>query len=587
MISFNTKATPYKKLTMRNFIHGIDTFGDIQDNPNYFLTLDNVEFIEKDISYRKGHSLISTTIEGQPTGHCIVYGNPNKLLVVKGKYLYYFNNGIGSNPTVITSALLTNNSLKKALVNAKIMDMSTPLLIGTTTNTVLYTYKIEDNTKSWAINQWVGKAIDIGSNGITVIASNTATEIFFETELPSPPQTGATYIIYNIVDGVIVTNPKSGSETGSPITFSTSGTERVVDDAFSHFDFASIACTYKERTFYAGFIGSGEDASKLRWSIRGLGEVCNQKNYLYVGNPSARFIDMQEVNGMLVMFKEDGIFILTGTDEATFSIRQLSNIVPRTQGGIAKGENVIYFMSYDGVRRFTGYESLNLKPEFPFSEQIKSELESLTYQQLNSAVSTLYDQKYILQIGAKQFVLNLKESREAEHPVWTTNTTTNPDLQSVYALVTFQENSTVKDVSLCISNSGYVYRRDYSNIDDTGYPITWTVMTADIDLGDETVDKIVELIKIMGDNTNETFIITVSISYDQGNSWTTVGTTDRSLDKRMTEMMIRGQFSEKFRLKFVGTIPEVGLTKAGTSYKAILLSRLTIYYILRGLNIIK
>jgi len=112
-------------------------------------------------------------------------------------------------------------------------------------------------------------------------------------------------------------------------------------------------------------------------------------------------------------------------------------------------------------------------------------------------------------------------------------------------------------------------------------------MTADIDLGDETVDKIVELIKIMGDNTNETFIITVSISYDQGNSWTTVGTTDRSLDKRMTEMMIRGQFSEKFRLKFVGTIPEVGLTKAGTSYKAILLSRLTIYYILRGLNIIK
>lgn len=592
MINADFKPAPFKVFDWDRFTLGVDTFTDPQNKRKLFFTkLTNVDFIDGSLTYRGGRALMYTG-PGQFNSYGVITGNPNLLMLGRGLTLYYFKDGIASNPTVLTSAILTNNAYRKGIVPSKVMDdWGSSVASGTTTNTTPYSYKLEDSTKTWTVNAYVGKAVDIGSNGNSIVIANTATELFFYPEIPVPVANGASYAVRNLIDGFIVTNPKDSLQVGTPTKYKYDGSAEIaVDTAFFKNDYASIAVPFKDRIFYTGYIGtlSDRDNNILGWSARGFGDLSSTSWFLQVGPAGSKNLEALEINGMLSIFNTSGIFLLKGTDETDFSMRKISDIAPVSAGSIARGSNEIYFMAHDGVRKFTGYEALNLKAEFPFSREIQDVLETMTTQQQSLIRSALYDNKYYVQIGAVRYVLHLRESREFKYAVWTTEETANSGMQSVWNLICFSENATVKDAFILITDAGKVYRDDSTtSSEDDGSAISWVVETMDIDLGQDSVDKYLEKIITLGDTTVASFVLTAAVSYDGGVTYTTIGTSNRNTDNKMWQKMIRGPYKEKFRIKFTASIPTgtTGVKRVGTTNKARIISRMDIFYLLRGLNI--
>lgn len=580
--------TDFRKIAIKNFDNGIDTYGYSEEAFPQFSVLDNTDFVESSLTHRDGKT-VYYNIGNKPDSYGIIAGSPNRLWVTYGNTVSAFNSGINAAPTVLTSTILQNTHGKKAIVSAKIPDWwSTPVLSSTTTNTVAYTYKLEDSTKTWTINQYAGYCVSFGNVGVwnypvAKIASNTATELWFESDIPLPTN-GLSYHIRRIIDGVIVTDP-SATLVDRSIQLKDIANEKYISSEVFRAGYCSLAVPYRDRIFYAGIIQTGlaEGTNYIFWSERGLGSIVYGQSYLEVGSAGNTIYELKEVNGMLCIFTAQGIFVLKGNDEATFTLRKLSSISPVSAGAVAYGSNTVYFWAYDGVRRFTGYESLDLKPEFPLTEAIQQDISLFTANELAGMKSFIYNNKFIAQVGAKRYVLNLKESRKNNKPSWTTETTNLSDLQAVAHMFVLQETTVGADIPVTISNTGVLYR-DYYGQDDAGTAIVVTIQSNNINLNEEGVDKRVDTVKILYQKTSKTFNWVVYVSYDNA-GFSSIGTTDAYTDTMPKDIIVRSSYCSSFAIKFVGTVPTSLWQYGSTTKKPILLAQVSAFYTIKSANL--
>jgi hypothetical protein len=101
---------------------------------------------------------------------------------------------------------------------------------------------------------------------------------------------------------------------------------------------------------FGGYYGNA-----IFWSKPGQYNKWPDQNFALVDNDSADPItSLCAIEDMLVIFKASKMFVLTGFDEESFTIRKVSNVVGCPYpNGFAVYEGVIYFVSEDGVYAYS------------------------------------------------------------------------------------------------------------------------------------------------------------------------------------------------------------------------------------------
>lgn len=108
------------------------------------------------------------------------------------------------------------------------------------------------------------------------------------------------------------------------------------------------------------FLGGGPDPNAIVFSNFGIYDTFTSTDFVYAGAPKTGDppVAFNSLNGYLLVRCKHNSFILSGDDNATFSIEQSPDQKGTyTQENVCQDNNYVYFLSDDGVRRSNGSES--------------------------------------------------------------------------------------------------------------------------------------------------------------------------------------------------------------------------------------
>jgi hypothetical protein len=108
------------------------------------------------------------------------------------------------------------------------------------------------------------------------------------------------------------------------------------------------------------FLGGGVDPNAVLYSNFGEYEVFTSTDFVYAGAPKTGDppVAFNSLNGYLLVRCKNNNFILSGDDNATFTMEQAPDQKGTyTQETVTQDEQFVYFLSDDGVRRSNGTES--------------------------------------------------------------------------------------------------------------------------------------------------------------------------------------------------------------------------------------
>lgn len=108
------------------------------------------------------------------------------------------------------------------------------------------------------------------------------------------------------------------------------------------------------------FLAGGPDPNALVYSNFGLPEMFTSTDFIYADAPKTGdpVEALNSLNGYLLVFTQDNKFILSGTDDTTFSIAEAPDQKGTySQECVTQDANYVYFLSDDGVYRSNGSEA--------------------------------------------------------------------------------------------------------------------------------------------------------------------------------------------------------------------------------------
>lgn len=108
------------------------------------------------------------------------------------------------------------------------------------------------------------------------------------------------------------------------------------------------------------FLAAGPDPNAIIFSQFGLPEAFTSTDFVYADAPKTGdpVVALNSLNGYLLVFTKDNKFILSGSDNATFTIDEAPDQKGTyTQETVTQDANFVYFLSDDGVYRSNGSEA--------------------------------------------------------------------------------------------------------------------------------------------------------------------------------------------------------------------------------------
>lgn len=107
------------------------------------------------------------------------------------------------------------------------------------------------------------------------------------------------------------------------------------------------------------FLAGGPDPNAIIFSQFGLPEAFTSTDFIYADAPKTGdpVVALNSLNGYLLVFTKDNKFILSGSDDATFTIDEAPDQKGTyTQETVTQDANYVYYLSDDGVYRSNGSE---------------------------------------------------------------------------------------------------------------------------------------------------------------------------------------------------------------------------------------
>ena len=128
---------------------------------------------------------------------------------------------------------------------------------------------------------------------------------------------------------------------------------------------STAVCVLHDRVFYANVASQDvyDFGNRVYWSEPGTAETIESNNYVTVGSDDGTQIrKLQPLGSQIIIFKEEGIWSMVGTDEDTFALYNLTQKYgSHAPHAVATYQNKLYFLdSYAGVMSYDGAEFENI-----------------------------------------------------------------------------------------------------------------------------------------------------------------------------------------------------------------------------------
>lgn len=251
---------------------------------------------------------------------------------------------------------------------------------------------LTDATKTWTINEWAGKTLQLSDGTEVVITSNTADTLSF---------TGTSVAgAYSICDGIIDL-ADSGAGT-VPV-----GATKIIQ--------------WRDRIWAMGAIVSSEYQANevnacarydITWWDTAAGNADGDKgfNILIDNAKDYPMLNMAPTMSTLGFYKGNGIYILVGSNETDWVYRQLpvdSGVIGANT--VARGVESVLYDSDVGIKGVKGSESLEASARYDvvtsisISNPIKNKIDELTMAKREAAFAIFYNDTYRCNYG--DFVL--------------------------------------------------------------------------------------------------------------------------------------------------------------------------------------
>lgn len=152
-------------------------------------------------------------------------------------------------------------------------------------------------------------------------------------------------------------------------------------DGYRKYDFTTesqvLTANYTLICWHKGlmFLGGGNDPNAIFFSNFGQYDIFTSTDFVYAGAPKTGDppVAFNSLNGYLLVTTKNNKFILSGDNNATFSIDQAPDRKGTyTQETTCQDEQFMYFLSDDGIRQTNGSESKLL------SENIYEDVKNIT-----------------------------------------------------------------------------------------------------------------------------------------------------------------------------------------------------------------
>lgn len=150
---------------------------------------------------------------------------------------------------------------------------------------------------------------------------------------------------------------------------------------------ARYAILHKDRLYVAGI---DAEPNRLYFCDTNDATTWNASDFIRIDSDDGdKITGLSVLLGAIIIFKQNSIFVLQGTDSTTFNLKRMVNytgcIAPRT---IASYGNWIYYVGNDGIYRFNGNQSQQI------SGFIKPDADAMDKTYIENAVSVISDNKY-------------------------------------------------------------------------------------------------------------------------------------------------------------------------------------------------
>lgn len=121
--------------------------------------------------------------------------------------------------------------------------------------------------------------------------------------------------------------------------------------------------------------------SRIYWSVAGTAETWNTNNYITVGSEDdgTDIVNLTRFREQILIFKEQSVWALTGTDEDTFTLYALTNLrgAAGTYAATADEKHCYFFDSSEGLIRYDGANFVNISE--PVNETLLAEFNPAAY----------------------------------------------------------------------------------------------------------------------------------------------------------------------------------------------------------------
>lgn len=265
------------------------------------------------------------------------------------------------------------------------------------------------------------------------------------------------------------------------------------------------------------FLASKDDPNKVVFSNFADYETFTSTDFIYVPSPKTGdpTTAMMSLNGYLLLFTKDNKFILSGDDNATFSLEEApdQNGTP-TQETVTKDNNFVYYLSDSGVYKSNGAEA-NL-----ISENNYQDILTLTNR----------DKAILCVTGGKLYMWYPSDGVAYNDScwVWNLNMSGSGDIiesHDTNAYVSRAVHATHDDESLMVASSliGQAYWQELTSNDYTnlGGDIDYLVQTHYMTFGSPAVLKEIRYWTPRFAAQSGSYVIECQYATDLRDNWTT------------------------------------------------------------------
>jgi hypothetical protein len=298
-----------------------------------------------------------------------------------------YTDSSGSPGTLVASTSVAASSITSSYAYNSFRFASAPTLLSVTSYWIVaYVQTVGTNSYSWSSTTSATTAKTSTDSGVTWSSTSYALNFKQYYATNSGPKglfrayksdgTKVTLFAHNTTLYKVdeVTGALTAIKTGLSASATTYRFTKVNDviyyvngfDGYRKWDFTTesqvnatnytLICSHKGLVFLAG----GADPNAVFFSNFGIYETFTSTDFVYADAPKTGdpVVALASLNGYLLIWTRNNKFILSGDDNATFSVDTAPDQKGTyTQESVAIDDNFVYYLSDDGVYRSNGSEA--------------------------------------------------------------------------------------------------------------------------------------------------------------------------------------------------------------------------------------